>query len=84
MAGMESKQPVSTTCSVTAARQTLSTIPLATARERPKCRFSTTRTGNSSSGDNSSSWTGTYRRSSGPRPTTGHLEETVRVFSWRL
>ena len=43
-------------------------------RGRPKCRFSTTATGNSSGSDNSSSWTGTYRGSS---PITGHLEETV-------
>jgi len=68
MTGMEDKQPVSTTCSLTAARLTQST--------RPQCRISTTGTGNSSGSDTCSSWTGTYRRSRGP-PITGHLEETV-------
>ena len=77
MAGIENKQPVSNMSSVSAARETQSTTPPCT-RGRPKSRFSTTVTGNSSDSDNSSSRTGTYRIEVGDRlATTGHMDETV-------
>jgi len=47
-----------------------------TTRGRPKCRFSTTGTGNSSGSDNSSSEP-ELTVEVGYRPTIGHLEETV-------
>ena len=74
---MEHEQPVIETSSVSAARKYLSTTPPCT-RGRPKSRFSTTVTGNSSDSDNSSSRTGTYRIEVGDRlATTGHMDETV-------
>ena len=63
---MEQEQPVIETSSVSAARKYLSTTPPCT-RGRPKSRFSTTVTGNSSDSDNSSSRTGTYRIEVGDR-----------------
>jgi len=69
------------TCSVTAARG--NSVDDYAIRGRPKCRFSTTGTGNSSGSDNYSSCTGTYCRSRAP-PYHWTFGGNCAVFSRRL